>query len=121
MLGTLAEAVADKLGMNANLLKAGAYFRDIEAAAPDFFVETSGENVHDRRKPSLSALVIIAHVREGWSLLMNTTCRGLSGRSSRSTTEPPRLRTSFGRRETWTHYSPEQFCYRSKPQSRRPG
>jgi len=71
MLGALAEAVADKLGMNANLLKAGAYFHDIgKLRRPDFFVENQmgGENVHDELKPSLSALVIIAHVREGLDL-----------------------------------------------------
>jgi hypothetical protein len=71
MLGTLAETVADKLGMNANLLKAGAYFHDIgKLRRPVFFVENQmgGENVHDELKPSLSALVILSHVREGLEL-----------------------------------------------------
>ncbi|MFA7620564.1 MAG: HDIG domain-containing metalloprotein [Aminobacteriaceae bacterium] len=71
MLGTLAESVADKLGMNANLLKAGAYFHDIgKLRRPEAFVENQmgGENIHDELKPSLSALIIIAHVREGLDL-----------------------------------------------------
>lgn len=71
MLGTLAEVVADKLGMNSNLLKAGAYFHDIgKLRRPQFFVENQmgNENIHDELKPSLSALVIIAHIREGLEL-----------------------------------------------------
>lgn len=71
MLGTLAEVVADKLGMNSNLLKAGAYFHDIgKLRRPQFFVENQmgNENIHDELKPSLSALVIIAHIREGLDL-----------------------------------------------------
>jgi len=57
--------------MNANLLKAGAYFHDIgKLRRPVFFVENQmgGENVHDELKPSLSALVILSHVREGLEL-----------------------------------------------------
>ncbi|NLA91364.1 MAG: HDIG domain-containing protein [Synergistaceae bacterium] len=71
MLGTLAEAAADKLGMNANLLKAGAYFHDIgKLRRPQFFVENQmgNENIHDELKPSMSALVIIAHIRDGLEL-----------------------------------------------------
>ncbi|NLM70797.1 MAG: HDIG domain-containing protein [Synergistaceae bacterium] len=71
MLGTLAETIADKLDMNANLLKAGAYFHDIgKLRRPEAFVENQmgGDNIHDELKPSLSALVIIAHVREGLEL-----------------------------------------------------
>ncbi len=71
MVGTLAEIAADRLGMNANLIKAGAYYHDIgKIRRPQFFVENqlSDENVHDGLAPSLSALVIIAHVREGLEL-----------------------------------------------------
>lgn len=68
MVGTLAEAAADRLGMNTYLIRAGAYYHDIgKLRRPHFFVENQmeGENVHDELTPSLSALVIIAHVREG--------------------------------------------------------
>lgn len=71
MLGTLAEVAADKLGMNSTLLKAGAYFHDIgKLRRPQFFVENQmgNENIHDELKPSMSALVIIAHIREGLDL-----------------------------------------------------
>ncbi len=68
MVGTLAETAADRLGMNAYLIRAGAYYHDIgKLRRPHFFVENQmeGENIHDELTPSLSALVIIAHVREG--------------------------------------------------------
>jgi hypothetical protein len=71
MLGTLAESVADRIGMNSALVKAGAYYHDVgKLRRPQFFVENQlGDvNVHDGLKPSLSALVIIAHVREGLEL-----------------------------------------------------
>lgn len=71
MLGTLAESAADRLGMNSNLIKAGAYFHDIgKLRRPQFFVENQmgNENIHDELKPSLSALVIIAHIRDGLEL-----------------------------------------------------
>ena len=70
-VGTLAEIAADRLGMNANLIKAGAYYHDIgKNRRPQFFVENQmgNENIHDELKPSLSALVIIAHIREGLEL-----------------------------------------------------
>lgn len=68
MVGTLAEAAADKLGMNGLLVKAGAYYHDIgKLKNPRFFVENqlAGENIHDELSPTLSALVIISHVKEG--------------------------------------------------------
>ncbi len=71
MLGTLAEVVADRLGMNSKLIKAGAYFHDIgKLRRPQFFVENQigSENIHDELKPTLSALVIISHIREGLEL-----------------------------------------------------
>lgn len=68
MVGTLAEAAANRLGMNGILVKAGAYYHDIgKLKRPHFFVENQlqGENIHDGLTPTLSALVIIAHVRDG--------------------------------------------------------
>lgn len=68
MVGTLAEAAADKLNMNGLLVKAGAYYHDIgKLKNPSFFVENqlAGDNIHDELSPTLSALVIISHVKEG--------------------------------------------------------
>jgi putative nucleotidyltransferase with HDIG domain len=71
MIGTLAEAVAGELGMDENLMKMGAYYHDIgKLRRPRFFVENQmgGENVHDTMSPTLSAVAITAHVREGLEL-----------------------------------------------------
>jgi putative nucleotidyltransferase with HDIG domain len=71
MIGTLAEAVAGELGMDENLMKVGAYYHDIgKLRRPKFFVENQlgGDNIHDTMSPTLSAVTIIAHVREGIEL-----------------------------------------------------
>ena len=67
-IATLAEAVAIELGLDENLMKAGAYYHDIgKLRRPQFFVENQGGgfNAHDEMSPTLSALTIISHVRDG--------------------------------------------------------
>ena len=67
-IATLAEAVAMELGMDENLMKAGAYYHDIgKLRRPQFFVENQGGglNAHDTMTPTLSALTIISHVQDG--------------------------------------------------------
>ncbi len=71
MVGTLCEAAADILGLDSLLVKAGAYFHDIgKLKRPQFFAENQmpGENLHDDLKPSMSALVILSHVKDGLDL-----------------------------------------------------
>lgn len=67
MVGTLAEAGAQAVGADALLCRVGGYYHDIgKMNRPDFFVENQRqENVHGRLSPSLSALIILAHVRDG--------------------------------------------------------
>ena len=75
MVGTLAEAAADKLMMNGLLVKAGAYYHDIgKLKNPRYFVENqiSRENVHDELSPSLSGLILISHVRDGLEIAEET-------------------------------------------------
>ncbi|MDR3331980.1 MAG: HDIG domain-containing protein [Synergistaceae bacterium] len=70
-VGTLAEAVADKLGMNGLLIRTGAYYHDIgKLKRPNYFVENQsfGDNIHDRLAPQESAKVILAHVKDGLKL-----------------------------------------------------
>jgi putative nucleotidyltransferase with HDIG domain len=57
--------------MDENLVKVGAYYHDIgKLRRPRFFVENQmgGENIHDAMSPTLSAVAISAHVREGIEL-----------------------------------------------------
>ena len=70
-LGSLAEAVADDLSLDANLMKAGAYYHDIgKLRRPHYYVENQLNvgNIQDSLSPPLSAVTIIAHVKEGLEL-----------------------------------------------------
>ncbi len=68
MVGTLSEAAAESIGANPVLVRVAAYFHDIgKMKKPNYFVENQkgGENPHNRYTPSMSALVIISHIRYG--------------------------------------------------------
>ena len=67
-VSSLAEAVADRLGMNGLLVKTGAYYHDIgKLKRPLYFVENQsfGDNIHDRLAPQESARIILQHVPDG--------------------------------------------------------
>ncbi|MBE0417030.1 MAG: HDIG domain-containing protein, partial [Coriobacteriia bacterium] len=69
--GNLAEAAAEAIGANPLLARVGAYYHDIgKIRRPGFFVENQAgsDNPHDETTPSLSAIIITAHVREGLEL-----------------------------------------------------
>lgn len=71
MTANLAEAAAEAIGANPLLARVGAYYHDIgKTRRPGFFVENQAgaANPHDTTAPSLSALIITAHVREGVEL-----------------------------------------------------
>lgn len=67
----LAEAGAEEIGADALVARVGAYYHDIgKIRRPCYFFENQqeGDNPHDATKPSLSALIITAHVRDGLAL-----------------------------------------------------
>jgi hypothetical protein len=71
MVGTLAEAAAEAIGANPLLAKAGGYYHDIgKLSKPDYFVENRGTALsrHYNLSPTMSALIIIAHVKDGFDL-----------------------------------------------------
>ncbi len=71
VLGHLAEAAAEAVGADALLARVAGYYHDIgKTKMPDYFIENQpkGANRHDRLEPSMSALVIAAHVKEGVDL-----------------------------------------------------
>ncbi len=68
IVGNLAEAATAEIGGNAALARVGAYYHDIgKIRRPYFFVDNQfgGDNPHDKIAPSLSALIITSHVRDG--------------------------------------------------------
>jgi putative nucleotidyltransferase with HDIG domain len=71
LVGTLAEAAAEAVGANALLARVGSYYHDIgKMLTPEYFVENQAGrgNKHDRLSPSMSALIIMAHVKDGIKL-----------------------------------------------------
>lgn len=67
VIGQMGEAAADAIGANGLLVRVGAYYHDIgKMKKPAYFVENqTGENRHDKLTPSMSALIIKAHVKDG--------------------------------------------------------
>jgi putative nucleotidyltransferase with HDIG domain len=73
VVAQLAEQAARAIGANALLVRVGALFHDIgKMVKPDYYVENQrpghGSNKHDELTPSMSALIIASHVREGIEL-----------------------------------------------------
>ncbi|MDF2628627.1 MAG: hypothetical protein K0R39_2458 [Symbiobacteriaceae bacterium] len=68
LVSNLCEAGAEAVGADTTLARVGAYYHDIgKTKRPYFFVENQfgGENPHDKLPPSLSALIITSHVKDG--------------------------------------------------------
>jgi putative nucleotidyltransferase with HDIG domain len=68
MVGQLAEAAAEAVSADALLARVSGYYHDIgKTRMPVYFIEnqSKGFNRHDRLEPSMSALIIAAHVKEG--------------------------------------------------------
>ncbi len=71
MVGHLAETAAEAVGANPLLARVCAYYHDIgKTKMPEYFIENQprGFNRHDRLEPSMSALIIASHVKEGVEL-----------------------------------------------------
>jgi len=71
VVSQLAEQAARAIGANALLTRVGALFHDIgKLNKPEYFVENQrgGPNKHDELSPSMSALVVASHVKEGIEL-----------------------------------------------------
>lgn len=71
MVANLAEAAAEAVGANATICRVCSYFHDIgKLVKPEYCIENiaGDENPHDDLTPNMSALVIIAHVKDGVDL-----------------------------------------------------
>lgn len=68
LVGNLAVSAAEAIGADALLCRVGALYHDLgKMQRAQFFVENQagGDNAHARLNPSLSALVVTAHVKDG--------------------------------------------------------
>lgn len=72
VVAALSEAAAEKIGANAPMCRVCAYFHDVgKLKKPGYFIENQhdgGENPHDSLTPTMSSLIITAHVKDGIDL-----------------------------------------------------
>ena len=72
VVASLSEAAAEEIGANATMCRVCAYFHDVgKLKKPGYFIENQhdgGENPHDSLTPTMSALIITAHVKDGVDL-----------------------------------------------------
>ncbi len=71
LVGNLVEAAAEAIHANPLLARVAAYYHDIgKVSKPLYFIENvkGGDNRHDKLSPNMSALILIAHVKEGVEL-----------------------------------------------------
>ena len=71
VVANLAEAAAESIGASATMSRVCAYFHDIgKLSKPDYFIENMdpSENPHKDLTARMSALVLIAHVKDGVDL-----------------------------------------------------
>lgn len=71
LVGNLAEAAAEVVGADPVLARVGAYYHDLgKLTRPYFFIENQfqGSNPHDKIPPSLSSMILTAHVKAGVEL-----------------------------------------------------
>ncbi|MGQ9575858.1 MAG: HDIG domain-containing metalloprotein [Thermoguttaceae bacterium] len=70
-VGLIAEAAAEAIGAHGLLVRVGAYYHDIgKMLNPEYFAENQppDENRHESLLPTMSALVIVAHIKDGANL-----------------------------------------------------
>lgn len=71
MVANLSKAGCEAIGADSVLAYTGALYHDIgKIFRPEYFVENQrpGQNRHDKILPSMSALILISHVKEGLEL-----------------------------------------------------
>jgi hypothetical protein len=71
IVGNLAEAASDAIGANSLLARVGAYYHDIgKIEKAEYFSENeiSQKSPHEKLTPSMSALVIQSHIKDGIEL-----------------------------------------------------
>ncbi len=79
VVGNLAEAAAEAIGASATMCRVCAYFHDIgKLSKPEYFIENMdpADNPHDGLTARMSALVLIAHVKDGVDIAIKHNLNG---------------------------------------------
>ncbi len=80
MVGNMVEAVAGDVHANSLLARVSAYYHDIgKLAKPEYFFENKGDqiNKHEKLTPTMSALILASHVKEGIELARKENLPGI--------------------------------------------
>ena len=73
VVARLSEAAAESVGANESMCRVASYFHDIgKLNKPQYFIENINpdENPHNDLTPTMSALIIVAHVKDGIDLAL---------------------------------------------------
>lgn len=68
VVGSLAEVAAEAIGANSLLARVAAYYHDIgKLSKPEYYAENehASRSLHEKLTPSMSALVVRSHIKEG--------------------------------------------------------
>jgi len=68
IVGNLAEAAAESIGVDSILTRVASYYHDIgKMLKPEYFIENQMgiKNPHNKLTPQLSCIILISHVKEG--------------------------------------------------------
>ncbi len=71
VVGNLAESAAKAIGANPLLARVGSYYHDVgKMEKPEYFIENlmDADNRHNQLTPSMSALILASHVKNGMEL-----------------------------------------------------
>jgi len=71
IVGNLAEAAAEAIGVNPLLARVSSYYHDIgKVKMPEYFVENQSDSMskHEKLTPHMSSMIITSHVKEGLEL-----------------------------------------------------
>jgi len=74
VVANMVEAAAESVGANALLAKVSAFYHDLgKTKKPQYFIENqeSGVNRHEKLTPSMSALILTSHVKDGVEMATN--------------------------------------------------
>ena len=123
-VAALAEGAAEKIGANALLAKVGAAYHDVgKLRRPQYFKENQqAENIHDTLSPQESASIIIAHQKDGATILAKNKLPGAVVRIA-AEHHGNSMMTYFYRKaaETDPNVNPKGFRYPGNKPSTREG
>lgn len=80
IVGSLAELAADRIGANGLLARVSAYYHDIgKMNKPLYFIENQSpnSNPHDHLQPTMSARILVSHVKSGVKMARDYSLGGL--------------------------------------------